>query len=65
MYPNPAKSTVTINTTVENIVVYSVAGQKLMETSNNNFDVSSLANGIYLVKITTAEGTAVKQLSVQ
>jgi hypothetical protein len=36
-----------------------------METSSNNFDVSSLANGIYLVKITTAEGTAVKQLSVQ
>ncbi|MAB39356.1 MAG: hypothetical protein CL528_06450 [Aequorivita sp.] len=65
LYPNPAKSTVTINTTVENIVVYSVAGQKLMETSSNNFDVSSLANGIYLVKITTAEGTAVKQLSVQ
>tara|TARA_B100000949_G_scaffold134344_1_gene118295 strand:- start:30 stop:1427 length:1398 start_codon:yes stop_codon:yes gene_type:complete len=65
LYPNPAKSTVSINTTVENIVVYSVAGQKLMETNSNSFDVSALANGIYLVKITTTEGTAVKQLSVQ
>ncbi|PHR10822.1 MAG: hypothetical protein COA40_13300 [Aequorivita sp.] len=65
LYPNPAKSTVSINATVESIIVYNVAGQKLMETSSNSFDVSELANGIYLVKITTAEGTAVKQLSVQ
>lgn len=64
LFPNPANNTVSINTTVKNVVVYSVTGQKLMESNNNTFSVSELAKGIYLVKVTTAEGSAVKQLIV-
>jgi len=65
LYPNPGKTLVTVNTTVENIVIFNAIGQKMMEAQSNTFDVSGLANGVYLVKITTAEGATVKQLLVQ
>jgi hypothetical protein len=64
LYPNPANTTVTVNTMVETMALYSVTGQKLVEGKSNSLDVSGLAEGVYLVKVTTVDGTVVKQLIV-
>lgn len=65
IFPNPAKTTVTVNAKVETIVVYNVLGQEVLVSKQNTFAVDTLAKGAYLVKITTIEGSAVKQLIVQ
>lgn len=53
VYPNPANNTLTVsceaNSTVE---IFNTLGEKMMDVKGNNANVSSLANGIYLVKVT-------------
>ena len=39
--------------------------QKVLETNQNTFDVSSLIQGAYLVKITTDNGQTTKKLTVK
>jgi hypothetical protein len=64
IYPNPTQATVTIQVPYANnnlqIVVYNVLGQKVIEKNiavdikfNATLDVSSIANGVYLVVIQT------------
>ncbi|WP_291085787.1 Ig-like domain-containing protein [Flavobacterium sp. BFFFF1] len=60
-YPNPTKGMLNISgaTVIENVVVYNLLGQVVLkkEISGNNgsIDVSSLPNGIYNVRIASAE----------
>jgi len=53
VYPNPANNTLTVscdaNATVE---IFNTLGEKMMDVKGNTANVSSLANGIYLVKVT-------------
>ncbi|MBT0608804.1 HYR domain-containing protein [Aequorivita echinoideorum] len=65
LFPNPAKNRVTVNTDVENITVYNVLGQQVLVSETNTFQVNTLSKGAYLVKITTLNGSAVKQLIVE
>jgi len=58
MYPNPANSTVHIRhqgDVIENLSVYSLLGQKVIDLSVNSneidLDISSLAAAVYLVKL--------------
>jgi hypothetical protein len=60
IYPNPAKEIVTINLTndnIQSIELIDFTGKKVLiqemniETKTNTLDVSSLANGIYFIKI--------------
>lgn len=53
VYPNPASNSLTVscepNSTVE---IFNTLGEKMMDVKGNTANVSSLANGIYLVKVT-------------
>ncbi len=56
-YPNPAKDELSLSakTTIENVAIYSLLGQKVMETSPNqnnpSINVASLSQGVYLMKV--------------
>ena len=65
VYPNPTSEFITIQTqaAIENISIYSLSGQKqaVEINSNNQLNIKSLANGVYLLNITTSTGTATKR----
>lgn len=70
VYPNPAEEFVYIfagdNTVVLSIGIYDLAGTLIMQpTVSNKLNISSLARGVYLVKITTSEGVLVEKLIVE
>ncbi len=54
--PNPTLGTFTINTNPDRVEVYSITGQLVKSfkgtNTNNQYDVSELGQGVYLVKIT-------------
>jgi hypothetical protein len=62
VYPNPASSTIHIDG-IDNgssIAVYDITGRQVMhEAFHNELSVSHLSNGLYLLNITTAEGTVI------
>ena len=62
MYPNPASNIVTINIAVEKVTIYNIAGQKVLVSKENSFDVSSLTAGVYVVEIKTSKETGVRRL---
>ena len=59
IYPNPVKDILYINAqkSIKNISVFSLNGQELLNNKINktttNFDISILANGVYLIRIET------------
>ena len=56
MYPNPVKNTLNIEarSSIKNVSVYNVLGQKVIEKSPNSTSISlqtsNLQNGVYVVK---------------
>ncbi|HMI07414.1 MAG TPA: T9SS type A sorting domain-containing protein [Flavobacterium sp.] len=60
IYPNPANGAVKIltndGTGITAATVYSLTGQKVLESQSATFDVSNLSNGIYIVKVKSAGG---------
>jgi trimeric autotransporter adhesin len=65
IYPNPATSILYINglTTTATVEVYDISG-KLLFTRQLNFhqiDISTLAKGLYFIKLTTKEGSVVRK----
>lgn len=58
-YPNPVEDVLNIHSkeTIDSVAVYTITGQKVSSiTSNNNntqLDFSSLASGVYLVKVSS------------
>ncbi len=62
-YPNPTKERIEFraNQSVDNISIYSILGKKVttanVNLSNNNIDVSSLASGAYLMKVSIGSVT--------
>ncbi|NQX78865.1 T9SS type A sorting domain-containing protein, partial [Gilvibacter sp.] len=74
LYPNPAGDQLQIqwnaNEALESIQIFDITGkQVLTQTMNQNagltLDVSELATGLYVVKLQSAAGTAVKRLIKQ
>ncbi|OAB78654.1 T9SS type A sorting domain-containing protein [Cochleicola gelatinilyticus] len=57
MYPNPASDQVSIqlkNESIHTVTLFSVTGEKVMELrSINTLNISELAQGIYVVRVTT------------
>jgi len=57
-YPNPASSTINLNAleTIEHVALYNVLGQKALDqtldATSTALDVSSLATGTYLMRVT-------------
>jgi hypothetical protein len=72
LYPNPTNGIVTVefsrDITAEKIEVYSITGQLILSDTNTTtqssrqFNMERFPSGVYLVKITTAQGTQVKRL---
>ena len=74
LYPNPASSEITIGLKAPinaDIKVFDIAGKLLNHDANafiaNKYtmDVSSLSSGVYFVRISTTEGTAIKKLIIE
>jgi streptogramin lyase len=57
--PNPVKNTLTINahTSIRDITIVTVTGEKVLSTKQSIFDVSHLNNGVYFARIITDKGT--------
>ncbi|MGJ8591149.1 MAG: T9SS type A sorting domain-containing protein [Aquaticitalea sp.] len=64
IYPNPTNGVINVVLSnggiVQNMNVYNVAGQKLMEVSNTNkIDISNLSSGIYLLKMKDTKNNSI------
>lgn len=59
VYLNPLTNELNIDQKVagSNVYIYDVTGKQAMVSNQNSLNVSSLSNGIYMVKFTTANGT--------
>ena len=68
MYPNPAKSNVTIdaNSAIERVAVYNILGQEVLSkkpnTNSTTLQTSALQRGIYIVKSTIGGKTTTSKL---
>ncbi|MGL2962864.1 M1 family aminopeptidase [Flavobacterium sp. RSB2_4_14] len=60
VYPNPSSDMVHIqmpsNVMLEKVIVYNNLGQKVMETTSLDFNVTVLSNGVHFMDIQTSEG---------
>jgi len=59
LFPNPVKELLTIdiaNSVLKNVLIYDELGQKLMESTAKNINVSNLNSGMYFVEISTESG---------
>jgi hypothetical protein len=73
MYPNPAKSFISLNVKAligaGSIVVTDLYGKQVrtqaLSMGNNTMDVSSFAKGIYFVSTITSEGKTTQKLVVE
>lgn len=69
IYPNPANEYITIETSditkEQTISIYNVQGQLLlqqpMQKAKSEMNISNLAKGLYIIKLTTADRFAVKK----
>ncbi len=62
IFPNPSATSISVSIPesieIENAVIYSVLGQKIMETkSQKSWDISSFSSGIHFITIQTNKGT--------
>jgi len=69
IYPNPVINTLTINSKlpITKVGIYSILGQKVKEIDANFNSISThdLSNGIYLLRIESENGNAIKKLVKQ
>ncbi|MBO4542321.1 MAG: T9SS type A sorting domain-containing protein, partial [Bacteroidales bacterium] len=65
VYPNPARNIINIesNNEIKEVVVYNLLGQKIKQyhSAINTIDISDIANGIYVINITTDKGVTTKK----
>lgn len=58
LFPNPASSILNISGEVKHLMVYDITGRILIKKYNTNMvDVSCLCNGLYIIRVTTPNGT--------
>ena len=74
VYPNPANSILnvevnTINGEDADLMLYNVLGERVANTSTTDarasINVDNLAKGMYLLKITTSQGSTTKKVTIQ
>lgn len=58
IYPNPANDVLNVGVSgnqfeIKNTAIYSITGQKVMESTSNTINISKLSSGIYIVNSTT------------
>ncbi|MCD1117939.1 T9SS type A sorting domain-containing protein [Chryseobacterium turcicum] len=64
IYPNPASNFVIIETqdTIKDINIYSISGQKVINTQNKKINIQSLQSGIYFVEIKTEKSVTTHKI---
>ncbi len=69
LFPNPAKNQLTIqleNTSIlEQVTIYTMLGQEVLNAKTSVVNISSLNYGTYLVGITTNKGATTKKLIIE
>lgn len=67
VYPNPANQLVNIvsNEKVQSVNVFDLTGSLVLNQTGTTLNTSHLVNGVYLVKVTTANGTLTEKLVVK
>lgn len=63
VYPNPSHANLFVSSKqpINHLAVYNIQGALIVKSDKDVIDVSSLSNGVYLLKITTHTGTTTKQ----
>jgi hypothetical protein len=62
VYPNPVKDEINIQAeSFAKAEIYSVTGQKLMESTVNILNVNTLSTGVYLLKVYDLDGNSETQ----
>jgi Secretion system C-terminal sorting domain/Concanavalin A-like lectin/glucanases superfamily len=58
LYPNPASTILNIDTTsdLKSVEIYSMLGQKVLSATTKKINVSSLSNGIYVMRLEDIDG---------
>lgn len=66
IYPNPASSILNISSdNVKHVAVYDITGRMLIQLHNTNVvNVSDLRNGLYIIQVTTPNGTEAHRFHV-
>ena len=70
VYPNPANNVLNINanSNINRVEVYNMMGQMVgmydVNDMNTQINTTSFANGVYMVKIETENGTSTKKFTV-
>lgn len=65
IYPNPSNTVINIASaeTIQEVLLTDVKGAMLaVKAINNSIDISDLANGIYVLQVTTANGTYTQKI---
>ncbi|SDR70799.1 Por secretion system C-terminal sorting domain-containing protein [Polaribacter sp. KT25b] len=64
MSPNPVNDVLTINTkeTLKKVEIFNLLGKRVLSSTKNSVDVSSLSTSVYLVKISSDKGVSTKKL---
>ena len=66
VYPNPTSGAVNINADgIKNIIVINSLGQTVCETIENQLDLSQFGNGLFMLRIETANGVSVQRIMVR
>lgn len=68
LYPNPASDILNIefNEAIKSVEIYSLQGQKVLETNQTEINISNLASGMYIVKVQDLSGSfATKKLIIE
>lgn len=66
VYPNPTNGIVNIYANgLKNIVVMNTLGQKIFETVENQIDLSQFGTGLFMLHITTEQGSSVQRIMVR
>ena len=62
LYPNPAKNQINVNSTdnIRMIEIFNVQGQRVINTTNTQIDLSGINAGSYVIRVTTDNGVTVK-----
>jgi len=64
-YPNPAKDILTIKGVYEAVEIYDIYGKVVLSSdAKQTINISSLADGIYMLNITTKEGIQTQKITI-
>ena len=64
LFPNPVTSVLNIEAQgIQEVNVLDVNGRTVMTANSNRIDMSNLANGVYFVRVITAEGVSTQKIA--